>query len=113
MASRIHGIDVILYEKTQTGTDAFHAPVYAETPVTVSNVIVSPASSDDLPEMLDLTGKKAVYTLGIPKGDTHDWEDRKVEFFGKTWHTFGFVLEGIPDLVPLGWNKKIQVEAYE
>ena len=36
----LHGIDVVLYEKHQTGEDAFHAPVYEETPVTVHNVLV-------------------------------------------------------------------------
>ena len=36
----LKGIDIILYEKTKTGEDAFHAPIYAETPVTVHNVLV-------------------------------------------------------------------------
>ena len=31
----MRGDNVTLYEKTQTGTDPFGAPVYAETPVTV------------------------------------------------------------------------------
>ena len=31
----LRGIDVILYERHKTGEDAFHAPVYEETPVTV------------------------------------------------------------------------------
>lgn len=110
---KIHGIDVVLYEKTQTGTDALNCPIFSEAAVTVPNVIVSPAESSDLPDTLDLTGKKAVYTLGIPKGDTHVWEDRKVEFFGQAWKTFGFIQEGIEDLVPLEWNKKISVERYE
>lgn len=113
MGSRIHGIDVVLHEKVQTGTDTFGTAVYTETPVTVSNVIVSPASSADAAEALDLHGKKAVYTLGIPKEDAHEWEDRKVEFFGAVWHTFGFAVLGIEDMMPLSWNKKVQVERYE
>ena len=36
----LRGIDVVLYEKHKTGEDAFHAPVYEETPVTVHNVLV-------------------------------------------------------------------------
>ena len=36
----LRGIDVVLYEKHQTGEDAFHAPVYEEVPVTVHNVLV-------------------------------------------------------------------------
>ena len=35
----LKGIDIILYEKTKTGEDAFHAPIYTETPVTVHNVL--------------------------------------------------------------------------
>ena len=113
MGTRIHGIDVVLYEKTQTGTDDFGAPVYTETPVTVSNVLVSPVGSDGLPEALGLADKRAAYTLGIPKGDAHTWEDRKVSFFGSIWHTVGFAVQGEDDLVPLSWNKKISVERYE
>lgn len=108
-----HGIDVTLYVKTQTGVDDFNAPVYAESPLTVHNVLVSPASSDDMAEALDIHGKRAVYTLGIPKGDAHEWEDRKVSFFGQDWHAFNFVTLRIEDLVPLSWNKKVQVERYE
>ena len=36
----IHGITVRLYVKSQTGTDAFNAPVHAETPIDVPNVLV-------------------------------------------------------------------------
>ena len=61
---------------------------------------------------MNLTGKKAVYTLAIPKGDTHDWEDKEVKFFGKRWRTFGIPLEGIEQLIPLDWNKKVMVERY-
>ena len=64
-------------------------------------------------ETLNITGKKLVYTLAIPKGDTHDWKDRKVEFFGKKFRTFGEPIEGIEDMMPLRWNKKVQVERYE
>ena len=36
----IQGITVILCERTQTGTDGFNRPVYAETETAVSNVLV-------------------------------------------------------------------------
>lgn len=108
----IRGIPVVLYDRVQTGTDAFDAPVYAETPVTVENVLVTPSSSDDIVGDLQLYGKKAIYELSIPKGDAHVWEDRKVEFFGESWHTFGFSRQYIEENVPLRWNKKIKVERY-
>lgn len=97
---------------TKTGTDPFGNPIYEETDIDVENVLVSPTSTDDIVNQLTLTGKKAVYTLAIPKGDTNDWEDKEVKFFGKHWRTFGFPIEGIEDLIPLDWNKKVMVERY-
>jgi hypothetical protein len=107
------GITVILYEVTPVGKDPFNEPVYGEVPVEVQNVLVSPASSTDILDATNLYGKTAVYTLGIPKGDAHEWEDRKVRFFDKDWHVFGIPTEGIDDLIPLAWNKKVMVERYE
>lgn len=108
----IKGITVLLYEKTQTGVDGFNEPIYEEVPISVENVLVAPAASDDIVSNTDLTGKKAVYTLGIPKGDTHDWEDKKVEFFGEKFMTFGFPTKGIDELIPGDWNMKVMVERY-
>lgn len=99
-------------EKVKTGTDPFGKPIYEDKPVNVDNVLISPTSSDDIVNQLNLTGKKAVYTLAIPKGDTHEWEDKKVLFFGKRWRTFAIPLEGIENLIPLDWNKKVMVERY-
>ena len=106
------GITIQLAVKTQSGTDGFDRPVYEETWINVDNVLVAPVSSQDALDILNLTGKKAVYTLGIPKGDTHVWEDTKVRFFGETWSTLGFPQEGIESLIPLDWNKKVSVERY-
>lgn len=108
----IRGITIKLYERTPNGSDAFGKETYTETPVSVDNVLVSPASSQEILDTINLYGKKAVYTLAIPKGDAHEWEDRKVEFFGQTWHTFGIPLEGIECDIPLDWNKKVTVERY-
>ena len=109
----IKGIDIILYEKTKIGIDAFNTPVYANKPVTVKNVLVSPSSSQEIIDSTNLYGKKAIYILAIPKGDTHDWQDTIVSFFGKKWKTFGIPLEGIESMIPLSWNKKVMVERYE
>lgn len=109
----IKGIQIILYEKKRTGTDSFNRPVYEEIPTTVENVLVAPSSADDVTNSLNLAGRKAIYTLGIPKGDTHTWEDRKVSFFGHIWKTIGIPLEGIEENLPLDWNKKVMVECYE
>lgn len=111
--AHIKGMSVILCEKRQISEDPFKRPIYEETEVVVENVIVSPVSSDDLKSTLDLTGKKSVYTLGIPKVDNHEWEDKHVKFFGHTWQTIGFTIEGISENIPMDWDRKIQVELYE
>ena len=107
------GITVTLYEVTQTGTDDFGEPVYTETPTDVENVLVSPSTSQEILDTVNLYGRKAVYTLGIPKGDSHDWENRRVDFFGERWRVFGVPTKGIEELIPLDWNAKVTVERYE
>lgn len=108
----IKGITVTLYERVKTGVDEFNHPVYAETTVNVDNVLVAPASSTEVLETYNLTGKKAVYNIAIPKGDTHNWQDSKIDFFGESWRVIGFAQEGIEDNIPLDWNKKWMVERY-
>ena len=110
--ARIKGIAVTLIGKIETGKDPFGKPIYEDAEILVDNILVSPTSSDDIVNQLNLTGKKAVYTLAIPKGDTNAWEDREVRFFGERWRVFGFVTQGIEELIPLDWNKKVMVERY-
>ncbi|MCR5731234.1 MAG: hypothetical protein K6G20_12890 [Ruminococcus sp.] len=66
---------------------------------TVSNVLIGEPSAD---------GK--CYTLGIPKGDSHIWSDRKVCFFGRTFRTIGLPEQGIEENIPLSWHKKVHVK---
>lgn len=106
----IRGITVALHVRRQEGTDPFGNPVCQESVENVDNVLVAPVSSVENIDNTSLYGKKAVYQLGIPKGDTHKWEDTTVEFFGKTWKTFGFQYAGIDANVPTMWNAKVQVE---
>lgn len=112
MASMIKGIPVILYERTKVGRDEFGHPVYKETPVTVENVLVAPASTTEILDTLNLTGKKAVYNIAIPKGDDHTWKDCRVDFFGTSWQVIGFPQQGIEENIPLDWNQKWQVAVY-
>lgn len=74
--------------------------------------MVAPTSSDDMVSQLNISGKKVIYSLAIPKGDTNIWEDREVIFFGQRWKTLNFVTQGIEDMIPLDWNKKVLVERY-
>ena len=109
----ISGIDVILHIKKQIGADAFGAPIYEDSTKTVNNVIVGSPSSEDAVNELNLTGKHIVYTLCIPKGNEDIWDNTEVEFFGRKFRTVGYAREYIDKLVPLDWNKQINVEAYE
>lgn len=111
--SKIKGISVILVDKVEVGRDPFGAPIYNEKEIVVDNVLVSPTQSEEVINQYNLTGRRAVYTLAIPKGDTNNWTDREVRFFGKRWKVFGEPLEGIEEMIPLGWNKKVTVERYE
>lgn len=109
----LRGITVTLYQKTQTGTDGFNRPVYSETEEQIENVLVTPASAEDVVNELNLSGRHLVYQLCIPKGDTHDWTEKHVSFMGKHFKTFGPEEEWIESMVPLSWNKKVKVENYE
>lgn len=112
MASMIKGISVILYDRIQTGTDDFNAPVYREQPVTIDNVLAAPVAASDVVGEQQLEGKRLEYKLCIPKGDTHIWENRDVEFFGRKWRTIGLPQEWIEENLPLDWNRKVMVECY-
>ena len=110
---KIHGIQITLIDKQVVSTDPFGSPVVKDVEITIDNVIVAPATTDDVTSQMSLTGKKISYTIGIPKGDTNDWENKEVRFFGKRWKTVGIPLEGIESMIPLEWNKKVMVERYE
>lgn len=107
------GITVILHAQTQTGVDAFNAPVYEPTDIPVENVLVGEPSGDEVTNDLNMYGKRLAYTLAIPKGDDNDWTDVTVSFFGETFRTYGAPTQGIDHLIPLAWNKKVKVERYE
>lgn len=113
MAGRIHGISIVLYERTETGRDEANAPVYKETPTLVPDVLVAPASEREIVDGERLEGRTAVYTLGIPKGDTHVWEGCRVSFWGEDYQVIGKPTQGIDDMIPLRWNKKVTVARYE
>ena len=108
--AQIVGIDVVLHQKTQTGVNDFNEPIFTDELITVSNVLVAPTTSDDVIDENSLVGKREVYTLAIPKGDTHDWENVTVEFWGNTYKSFGYSSQGIEENIPLSWNKKVTVE---
>ena len=73
----------------------------------IENVLVGePALSDSAIG----NSKIMTYTLAVPKGDLHDWTNKKVEFFGKKFRTVGKEIQGIEANIPLCWHKKISLE---
>lgn len=113
----LQGVTVTLYEKKQTGTDAFGQPIYCEKPAQVSDVLIGEPSTDDITTSTSMYGKVISCMLAIPKGDTHDWTDSKVTWtdaYGQTFtvKTFGFPITGIEANIPLRWHKKVRCEAY-
>lgn len=111
MAIGIRGETITLITLTQNGTDAFNAPIMAETKTPVYNVLIAPSSEQEILDTINLYGKRSVYTLGIPKGDTHEWENTIVEFWGKRWRTIGEPIRGMDHQIPLQWNTKVRVES--
>ena len=112
-AYMIVGETVKLYEKTQTGTDEYGESIYSESPIEVNDVLIQPTTSEQNVNNMSLYGKMAAYTLSIPKGDEHSWEDTTVEFYGRRWRTFGIPIQYTDVNTPLRWNKEVKVERYE
>lgn len=109
----LKGIEIILMDKVENGVDEFNHPIFVDKEIVVKNVLVAPVKTEDVLNIVNLTGKKAEYLLGLPKGDANTWENREVVFFGKKWRTIGIPQEGIESMIPLNWNRKIMVERYE
>lgn len=109
-AVHLKGRTVTLYERTELGRDELNRPVYEEAPVEVKNVLIGTPDEQEVIDVLNLEGRKVTYVLGIPKEDTHDWTNRKVTFFGQEFRTIGKPVEGIEEMIPLEWNRKVRCE---
>lgn len=83
MVQMIKGTDIVLHN--------------GETSELISNVLVGEPSS-------------GVFTLGIPKGDKHDWNDRIISVFGQKYRTVGIPEQGIEANIPGPWHKKVRAE---
>lgn len=117
--ARIRGITVKLYKETVTGYNPFGEPIITTEPIEVDNVLVGEPSSDDIVTSTSLYGKTISYMLGIPKGDTNDWINKKVEWtdtYGQTHTvmTFGYPITGIEENISpqIPWHMKVRCEAY-
>ncbi len=99
--------------KRNIGGNAFGEPMYNETYEEIENVLVAPVNVSDIQvEITDPTKRREMLTLAIPKGDAHDWEDARIIYKGKRYRTVGIPDEGIEELIPLRWHKKVTIERY-
>ena len=109
----IKGIEVILYDEIEIGTDELGQPLTEVEEVAVQNVLVYPAEYEAMTSSTTLDTTKTTYRICIPKSDTHEWRNRTVEFFGKKWKTYTDEIQYIEEMVPMDWNRKILCELYE
>ena len=124
------GMTIYLAVKQQLGVDEFGMPIesdlypnneinpgaesYPEGIVweQVDDCLVGQPSADEVTNTLALYGKKIAYTVGIPKGDTHDWVDAEMMIWGEKFRTIGYPETGIQANIPLRWGQNIKVERY-
>lgn len=95
MRTMIKGTDIALYSGSAQET--------------IHNVLIGQPMTSQSENAATQTGTILTYTLAIPKGDTHDWTNRIVGFFGSLFRTVGYPLEGIEANVPLDWHKQVNV----
>lgn len=108
----IQGITIELINLVSSGVDEFNRPIEIEgEPITVNDVLVGEPSPEEVTNTLNIYGKKARYTLGIPKGDQNIWEG-DVIIWGERYRIIDGPTQGIEANIPLRWNKKVHVEAY-
>lgn len=114
--THLKGKTVIIRRKVPTGqVDALNEPIYTITETSVDNVLIGEPSTDDISNVVNLTGKKVAYTLGIPKGDANEWAGAEVELpapFAGVYHVIGLPVYGIVENIPMDWGGKVYLERY-
>lgn len=107
------GVTVTLKSKTKTGTDDFGQPIYSETNVDVSDVLIGEPTTEDIQNAITVYGKRISYTLAVPKGDSNTWTKCQVVLpapWSETFNVIGEPTIGIEENIPLRWNKKVHLE---
>lgn len=99
MKTMIKGTDIVLYSGAAQET--------------IHNVLVGQPMTSQSENAAAQTGLICTHTLAIPKGDTHDWTNRIVGFFGRLFRTVGYPLEGIEENIPLDWHKQVNVRVID
>lgn len=106
----IEGEPVIYINRRQSETTENGFLQYEVTEEVVENVLIGTPTMQDAASAVQIYGKNPQYTLCIPKGDTHEWTDAFVKFWGKTWHVIAAPQRTQEKLTPGPWNAKVFVE---
>lgn len=106
------GTTIQLSIKSSSSTDPFGAPIETEELVDIPDVLVGQPSSEDVDAVYSAYGKHIAYSLGIPKGDVHDWVDAEVVIWGNRYRTIGYPVTAEQANIPLRWGQVVKVERY-
>ena len=63
--------------------------------------------------VLELSGKRIAWVLGIPKDDNNTWHDTSVIIRGERYRTIGYPVFGTPENMPMWWKGYVKVERYD
>ena len=94
------------------GTNDLGEPIYEEEWVDVPDVLIGLPTTTEITDAIAMFGKRVDYTLGIPKGDTHNWINTDVIFWGEKYQTIGFPVTGEKENIPLKWGQNVKVVKY-
>lgn len=114
----MRGQTVTLFDQVRIGETEFGEPIFQEEPIEVHDVLIGEPSADDAATSVNLLGRKIDFMLGIPKGDTHDWENKRVSWvdaYGREMvvKTVGIPITGIEANIPTRWHMKVRCERYD
>lgn len=114
----IKGITVRLVNHIPAGENELGETISLPEWEEVENVLPGQPTAEQIVTDQQLFGKRTVYLLCIPKGDTHQWKDAEVVFLNKPWNgqrfrTFGPPIAYVEANTPTPWNKQIRCEQIE
>ena len=109
----IRGETVIVVHKVKAGMDAFHVPTYTFETETVPNVLVSPASTDDLEAIARPEGDTVALALHFPKTYTASLRGSLVEVRGRRYEIQGDPQSYMDENTPGAWNRPVTATLVE
>lgn len=90
--TRINGRPIVLIDKQVIGKDSFGHPKTADVEIEVENVLIAPATTEDITNQINLTGKKLSILSLFLKGICTTGRTRKFDFWPTMengWRAFG------------------------